>query len=161
MENEKRLDYCDECLKELDECKKGIRSYCANYLGEKNKCLIHNSKSTYLLKWTDGLPYERSRRMKHLIEIENEEFSKKMETTAYSSSLNHDENTWDILNQSLSGSGFKVSNKREELGDKLANREMVQQIGFNPFLGQTNYVDDIFIRDQFLKPVNTSQEEKN
>lgn len=111
-------------------------------------------------KWTDGQPYERSRRMKHQIQMEQEEFSKKIETTAYSSSLNHDENTWEILNQSLSGTGFKVSNKREELGDKLANREMIQQIGFNPFLGQTNYVDDISIRDQFLKPVNT-QEEKN
>jgi hypothetical protein len=109
------------------------------------------------LKWTDGKPYERTRRMKY--QIENEEFSKKMETTAYSSSLNHDENTWELLNQSISGSGFKVSNKREELGDKLANREMIQQIGFNPFLGQTNYVDDISIRDQFLKPMNTKQEE--
>ena len=112
-------------------------------------------------KWTDGQPYERSRRMKDQIQIENEQFSKKIETTAYTSSLNHDENTWEILNKSLSGSGFKVSNKREELGDKLANREMIQQIGFNPFLGQTNYVDDISIRDQFLKPVNTTQDEKN
>lgn len=112
------------------------------------------------LKWTDGLPHERSRRMKHQIELENKEFSKKMESSAYSSSLNHDENTWDILNQSLSGAGFKVSNKREELGDKLANREMIQQIGFNPFLGQSNYVDDISIRDQYLKPVNTTLGEK-
>jgi hypothetical protein len=112
------------------------------------------------LKWTDGKPYERTRRMKHQIEIENEEFSKNMETTAYSSSLNHDENTWELLNQSLSCSGFKVSNKREELGDKLANREMIQQIGVNPFLSQTNYVNDISIRDQFLKPINTTQGEK-
>jgi hypothetical protein len=112
-------------------------------------------------KWTDGQPYERSRRMKHQIEIENQQFSKNIETTAYTSSLNHDENTWEILNQSISGTGFKVSNKREELGDKLANRDMVQQIGFNPFLGQTNYVDDISIRDQFLKPQNTTQGEKN
>lgn len=111
--------------------------------------------------WTDGLPYERSRRMKHQIQMENEEFSKTMESTAYTSSLHHDENTWDILNQSLSGAGFKVSNKREELGDKLATREMVQQIGFNPFLGQTNYVDDISIRDQYLKPINTTQGDKN
>jgi hypothetical protein len=110
-------------------------------------------------KWTDGKPYERTRRMKQQIQIEHEEFSKKMETTAYSSSLNHDENTWEILNQSLSGSGFKVSNKREELGDKLANREMIQQIGFNPFLGETNYINDVIARDTFLKPINTSQEE--
>jgi len=112
-------------------------------------------------KWTDGKPYERTRRMKQQIQIENQEFSKNMETTAYTSSLNYDENTWDILNQSLSGSGFKFSSKREELGDKLANREMVQQIGFNPFLGESNYIDDISVRDQYLKPVNTTQGEKS
>ena len=120
-----------------------------------------NIDNNNVLKWTDGQPYERSRRMKHQIQLEQEEFSKQIEQTAYTSSLNHDENTWDILNQSLSGSGFKVSNKREELGDKLANREMIQQIGFNPFLGQTNYVDDISIRDQYLKPINTTQGEKS
>ena len=36
---------------------------------------------------------------------------------------------------------------------------MIHQIGFNPFLGQTNYVDDISIRDQYLKPINTTQGE--
>jgi hypothetical protein len=111
-------------------------------------------------KWTDGQPYERSRRMKHQIQMENEHFKKEMDSSAYTSSLNHDENTWDLLNQSLSGSGFKISNKREELGSKLANRELVQQIGNNPFLGQTNYAEDISIRDQFLKPVNTTQGQK-
>ena len=108
-------------------------------------------------KWTKGEPYERSRRLKHVQELENKEFSKDMETSAYTSSLNHDENTWEILNQNAANSGFKVSNKREELDSKIAGRDMVQQIGFNPFLGQTNYAEDITIRDQYLKPVNTTQ----
>ena len=156
-----------ECQQCLEENKRSIaeKGYGYGYIGSQNNCERHNKPSDilnpYLLKWTDGQPYERSRRMKHQIQMENEEFSKKMSSTAYSSSLNHDENTWEILNQSLSGAGFKVSNKREEIGDKLANREMIQQIGFNPFLGQTNYVDDISIRDQYLKPVNTTQGEKN
>ena len=155
-----------ECQQCLEENKRSIaeKGYGYGYIGKHLNCERHKKtlgeNSDYLLKWSDGQPYERTRRMKHQIQIENEEFSKKMETTAYSSSLNHDENTWDILNQTLSGSGFKVSNKREELGDKLANRDMVQQIGFNPFLGQSNYVDDISIRDQFLKPINTTQGEK-
>lgn len=163
MEN-KKIDYCDECVKELDEFNKGIRNSRSNYLGEKNNCAIHNpSVKIYnangIIKWTDSQPYERSRRMKHQIEMEQEQFSKEIESSAYTSSLHHDENTWDILNQSLSGAGFKVSNKREELGNKLAGREMIQQIGFNPFLGQTNYVDDISIRDQFLKPMNTTHDD--
>ena len=108
-------------------------------------------------KWTKGEPYERSRRLKQVQELENKQFSKEMESAAYTSSLNYDENTWDILNQSQAGSGFKVSNKREELDSKIAGRDMVQQIGFNPFLGESSYVNDISVRDQFLKPVNTTQ----
>jgi hypothetical protein len=108
-------------------------------------------------KWTKGEPYERSRRLKHVQQMENEEFSKEMESSAYTSSLHHDENTWDILNQTVAENGFKVSNKREELDSKIANRALTQQIGFNPFLGESSYINDIAIRDQFLKPINTTQ----
>jgi len=109
-------------------------------------------------KWTKGEPYERSRRIfKEPDQIDNEKFNKEIEKSAYSTSLNHDEYTWDILNQNSSGNGFKVSNKREDLDLKIADRELIQQIGGNPFLSDTNYVDDIAIRDNFLKPVNTTQ----
>jgi hypothetical protein len=108
-------------------------------------------------KWTKGEPYERSRRLKHVQELENKQFSKEMDESAYTSSLNHDENTWDLLNQTAANSGFKVSNKREEIDSKMAGRDMLQQIGFNPFLGENNYINDITVRDQFLKPVNTTQ----
>ena len=109
-------------------------------------------------KWTKGEPYERSKRIfKETEQIDNEKFNKEIEKSAYSTSLNHDEYTWDILNQNSSGNGFKVSNKREDLDIKIADRELVQQIGGNPFLSETNYVDDIAVRDNFLKPVNTTQ----
>jgi len=117
-------------------------------------------------KWTKGEPYERSRRPIKQEYIEEKEyleketkFSKEIEQSAYTTSLNHDENTWDILNQSIYTQGFRQSNKREELHDKMANRDLVQQIGNNPFLSnQTNYAEDITIRDQYLKPLNTSEE---
>jgi hypothetical protein len=38
-------------------------------------------------------------------------------------------------------------------------RELISHRGTNPFLNQNSYVDDIGIRDQFMKPVNTSPEE--
>jgi hypothetical protein len=108
-------------------------------------------------KWTKGEPYERSRRVfKEETEKDSEKFNKEIEQSAYSSALNHDENTWDILNQTSSGNGFKVSNKREEIDTKMAHRDMKQQIGNNPFLSETNYVNDVSIRDQFLKPINTA-----
>lgn len=109
-------------------------------------------------KWTNKEPYERSRRLKPGENIENPNYKKEVELNAYSTALNHDEYTWDILNQSSAGSGFKVSNKREELDNKIADRHLVQQIGYNPFLGNNDYINDVTIRDQFLKPINTKTE---
>ena len=77
-------------------------------------------------KWTRGEPYERTRRMKHQQEIENKEFSKETEKDAYTTSLNHDENTWEIMNQDMYGSsGFKVSNKRDR--EKECFRHLVKR----------------------------------
>ena len=119
-------------------------------------------------KWSNGIPYKKSKRLtknditeEEYVEEQDEIFSRKIEESAYSTSLNHDENTWDILNQGLYN-GFTQSNKREALDDKIANRELVQQKGFNPFLNDSNYVQDISNSDMYLKPVNTTQErEKN
>lgn len=108
-------------------------------------------------KWTKGELYEKSKRLKYIQKSEDKEFSKNIETSAYTSSLNHDENTWELLNQNIANPVLNTSNKREELDSKISSREMVQQIGFNPFLGETNYTKDITIRDKFLKPINTTQ----
>jgi len=122
-------------------------------------------------KWTKGEPYERSRRptkVQHQNQNEtqrqtelafsDEHFIKEIEKSAYESSLNHDENTWDILNQSIYNGGFRMSNKREDLDSKIADRHLIQQIGSNPFLSNTNYIDDMNVRDKFLKPMNTTSE---
>ena len=115
-------------------------------------------------KWSNGIPYKKSKRPNKNATIEQDQdeiFSKNIEESAYTTSLNHDENTWDILNQSIYN-GFTQSNKREELHDKIANRQLVQQKGFNPFLNESNYVQDISNSDMYLKPINTTQErEKN
>ena len=118
-------------------------------------------------KWSNSIPYKKSKRQiknniieaEQLIQIKDNIFSKNIEQTAYSTSLNHDENTWDILNQSIYND-FRQSNKREDLDSKIAGRELVQQIGVNPFLNQTNYIEDVATRDLFLKPINTTQEKE-
>jgi hypothetical protein len=107
-------------------------------------------------KWTKGEYYERTRRNKKIDNQNNIDISE-IEKSAYTTSLNHDENTWDILNQSIYNDGFRQSNKREDLDFRIADRDLIQQIGINPFMTQTNYIDDISIRDKFLKPINTTQ----
>ena len=117
-------------------------------------------------KWTKGEPYERSRRKNNNADncVNNDDntdaskTNKEVELSAYSSSLNYDENTWDILNQEIAKGGFKSSNKREDLDVKIADRHLVQQRGFNPFLSDNEYVDDVSVRDQYLKPQNTTQD---
>ena len=116
-------------------------------------------------KWSNGQPYKKSKRPvknaiteEEYVEDQDEIFSKDIEKSAYSTSLNHDENTWDILNQGF----LKQSSKREALDNKIADRELVQQKGFNPFLNESNYVQDISNSDMYLKPMNTTLErEKN
>jgi len=123
-------------------------------------------------KWTKGEPYERSRRKPNTYNndgndnannnndnnVDTSKINKEIESSAYSSSLNYDENTWDILNQEVANGGFKSSNKREDLDVKIADRHLVQQRGFNPFLSENEYADDVSIRDQYLKPQNTTQD---
>jgi hypothetical protein len=126
-------------------------------------------------KWTKGEPYERSRRKINTYynntndndndndaepdnNVDTSKTNKEIEFSAYSSSLNYDENTWDILNQEVAKGGFKSSNKREDLDVKIADRHLVQQRGFNPFLSENEYVDDVSVRDQYLKPQNTTQD---
>lgn len=117
-------------------------------------------------KWSKNESYPKSRRP--MKQTENQpstqrqstgpdSFIKEMEVSAYTSALNHDENTWDILNQDIYN-GFSNSNKREELDNKMADRAMTQQIGFNPFMSENNYANDISVSNTFLKPVNTTQE---
>jgi hypothetical protein len=112
-------------------------------------------------KWTKGEPYERSRRIvnKENVDVQFDvEEHKSTDDLAYSCSLNHDENTWELLNQSLIGNDFRQINKREDTDKRLSERQMVSQINMNPYLVNNNYVDDIETRDTFLKPISTNQE---
>jgi hypothetical protein len=124
-------------------------------------------------KWTKGAPYAKSKRpVKNTnnqvqnynnsqpiseLDLGNQEVyndieknTKNAENSAYSISLNHDENTWNILNQGLYSNDFRQSSKREDLDCKIADRELVQQCGYNPFM-ENNYANDI---SQFIQPQN-------
>jgi hypothetical protein len=44
------------------------------------------------------------------------------------------------------------SNKRSDLNNKLADRQMLSNFVSNPFLSNNNYIDDLNIQEKFLKP---------
>jgi hypothetical protein len=118
-----------------------------------------NTKQIIEWKWTKGENYDRSKRIPK-IEI-NENFNKEIETNAFETSLNHDENTWEILNNSLFDKNFVQSNKREDTDQKLSERQMMCQVNMNPYLTNNSYVNDLSVHDQFLKPKSSNYGKEN
>lgn len=119
-------------------------------------------------KWMKGDPCERSLRRQQINDVkknvtfDDEPQFRDLELFINSSSINYNDSSssMDAPTQDNYNNGFKVSNKREELDNKIANRYLVQQIGRNPFLSNTNYLEDINIRDKFLIPRNTTTEKE-
>jgi hypothetical protein len=131
-------------------------------------------------KWTYGEPCIRTKRQYNskpktksnyisdndnfINDAKDDKFNKEIEQSAYTTSLNHDENTWDILNTIQSQNqgnnsnefDFRQVNKREDTDKKLAEREMICQVSMNPYLTTNNYLDDVVNRDTFLKPQATN-----
>ena len=97
-------------------------------------------------KWSTGEKYEKSERRKMAVPSLN------TENTAIRQSLLSEDDRW-VMNQE--GQLFifdqeKPLNKREDTYNRMAERELVGQIGMNPFL-QTDYCNDIMVQDKFLQ----------
>jgi hypothetical protein len=84
---------------------------------------------------------------------------------------NDNNNAENAINQSIESNSFfnqdqetifsrNGHSKREQIDDKMSDREMIAQRGVNPFM-QSNYVTDVTARDMFLKPVNTNSNSQN
>jgi hypothetical protein len=107
-------------------------------------------------KWSTGEIYYKSPKPEKKV---YEQQAYDSQTNAINQSLadecffNQDSVTNSMFSRNQNSSGTK----REDLDLKIADREMIAQRGFNPFL-QTSYVNDIVTRDMFLKPINTTFE---
>ena len=49
------------------------------------------------------------------------------------------------------------SGKRDDMNEKLIERMPVASVSINPFLRQSNYLEDMEARDNFLIPKNSNQ----
>ena len=115
-------------------------------------------------KWSSGEKYERSQRRpinlqeKKITENDLEQNIEKTENLAFQQALLSENDLWSLEEQQVFVSFEKpTSNRREETYDRMAGREMVGQIGMNPFI-QRNYLEDVMTQDNFLKPISTSLE---
>lgn len=106
-------------------------------------------------KWSNGEKYEKSARQKNIVKTDH------IEKTAIQQSLLSEDDQW-VMNQEGELFVFgqdKPLNKREDTYNRMAEREMVGQIGFNPF-SKNEYISDVIAQDQFLKPISTTSEKE-
>ena len=75
----------------------------------------------------------------------------------FTNNNDNDEND-DFFNFEATYSRNELGNRREELDNKISDRELLFQRGTNPFLLNTNYVNDVTTRDNYLKPKNTTSD---
>jgi len=110
-------------------------------------------------KWTYGEKYEKSMRIPK--EKKREQIvavTKETENYAIKQSLFSEDDSW-ILEKNLQerqGILLREPNQRESTYSRMSEREMIGQIGMNPFLSNHNYANDLVAQDQFMKPLSTS-----
>jgi hypothetical protein len=106
-------------------------------------------KAFVFWKWTLGEPYYKSA-IREKVDTQSNNLDYDSQQNAISQSL-------EFTNDNSNGNEYGNGNMREEIDDKMSGREQVQQRGVNPFMQQTSYVNDIVVRDMYLKPANTTQ----
>jgi hypothetical protein len=107
-------------------------------------------------KWTYGPMYEKSARNIQKIGIKEDTIS----NTAIQQSLLSENDEWSLLEQQVFISTNMNTNKREDTYNRMAEREMVGQIGMNPFFNR-DYLADVIVQDNFLKPICTNVEKQD
>jgi len=115
-------------------------------------------------KWTQGEPYQKSARkvikqQQHQFEsqINYEDNPQQNANVALQQALLSENDIWSLEEQQVFVNPDKPMNKRENTYNKMAEREMVGQIGMSPFM-QRNYLEDVMVQENFLKPISTSLE---
>ena len=67
------------------------------------------------------------------------------------------ENVPQVLYGNVAKESFQSKqNKREENNNKMLEREMIAQTNKNPFLLGNDYLEDLTVQDEFLKPQNSN-----
>jgi hypothetical protein len=113
-----------------------------------SKMTDSNSISFQLFKWSTGEKYEQSTpgdKMKY----DKDKYDMPTVATDYNSMKS-------LLFEDGTESCMRVSNKREDANTKLNERSMIESISQNPFLPRNNYINDLQIQDEFLKPRNSN-----
>lgn len=110
-------------------------------------------------KWSIGEHYEKSgRKSKPYQKIDDTVTVGEIKpNSAQNQSLLSENDVWSLETPMPN---FMKANKREETYNKMSEREMMCQVGQNPFMANHNYLEDITAHEQFMKPKNTFVEKE-
>lgn len=125
-------------------------------------------------KWSNGEKAERTARVRQrkepILEMEDvyemQDESQVVNRCLYSAEeMLGLRETLDQGQQHLMDEFQRQPNKREDTYNRMAEREMVGQIGMNPFFSQNSnnnagYIDDLMNQEQFMKPISTTAEKE-
>jgi hypothetical protein len=94
--------------------------------------------------WTNGEKQERSQRLRPII---SKEQPIQNHISADRCLLEND----DMLSLKHYNDDWVKTNKREESYNKMSEREMIGQRGYNPFNPTTNYFDNLLEHEKYVK----------
>jgi hypothetical protein len=92
------------------------------------------------------------------------ERSRKGENPALAQALNPKLNTEIKIKDDFTpniGELGAASGRREDVNSKLSERQMIGQVSHNPFLTSTDYVNDLEVQENYLKPQNSNMNIKD
>jgi hypothetical protein len=117
------------------------------------------------LKWSTGEKYKRTPRQYKVNNSENINNTSETRVGAIQQSLMSEteiDNMWTMSMQQGQEMNHLMSNpnKREDSYNRMAEREMMCQVNRNPFMPDRNYLEDVMVQDQFLKPQSTFLEKE-
>ena len=114
-----------------------------NTIEVNNTIPVNSTIPLQEFKWSTGEKYEQS------FKADKEKYMESDSKTDYNSMKT-------LLFDDGTESCMRISNKREDANTKLNERCMIESINQNPFLPRNNYINDLQIQDEFLKPRNSN-----
>lgn len=107
--------------------------------------------------WHSGERCERS--MKRTINSETSAASSAL-TQSLNPKLETEINIKEELFRNANSFG-NASNKREDANTKLSERQLIGSVTHNPLLTETNYINDLEVQENYLRPQNSNMNIKD
>ena len=116
--------------------------------------LLKNQSNASQLMWRPPYPSENLKTPRS--QSQQPQFKTFSTTNPYAEPEERPKQEQSIVNQFQELNLDHPHSKRENNSDKIYERGLTPQVGMNPFLKDSNYLQDLETQNEFLKPINTN-----